>query len=264
MGEKMNLAPVYFVIVQARFNPILALESYAPAIQDDLRRHGFPDAKTGTLNTFNLTLGPPLDGVTQGQVPVTRVARYEFLNAERTSGFILDQGALSFQTTDYDVFETFSKQFIIGLEIIHKAVELNYTDRLGLRYLDAVLPKIDEDLSTYLNERVLGLSEYGGSQIVHSFSETVFRVRETNMTARAVIQDGPLGFPPDLLPQPLALPERFQSLKGKHAVLDTDGSVERRETLNVGAIADRLSVIHDQITSAFKAMVTEHALKVWA
>ena len=169
------------------------------------------------MNTFNLTLGPPLDGVAQGQVPVSQVARYEFLNAERTSGFILDQGALSFQTTDYDVFETFSKQFLIGLEIVHKAVELSYTDRLGLRYLDAVFPNIDENLSIYLNERMLGLSEYDGSQIVQSFSETVFRVRDTNMTARAVIQDGPLGFPPDLLPHPLVLHEHFQSLKGKHA-----------------------------------------------
>jgi|SRR5271166_436858 len=263
MGHRMNNAPVYFVIVQARFNPILALESYVPAIQDDLRRHGFPDARKGMLNTFNLTMNQPFDGA-QGQVPVSRLARYEFLNVERTSGFILDQAALSFQTTDYDVFETFSKKFLGGLEVVHNAVELSYTDRLGLRYLDAVLPEAGESLSNYLNERVLGLSEYDGGQVVHSFSETVFKVADTNVTARAVIQDGPLGFPPDLLPHPLNLPERFQSFKGMHALLDTDGSVERRESLKVAAIEDQLRVIHAAIIRAFEATVTEHALKVWA
>src|SRR2546430_1267022 len=110
MGRKMNNAPVYFAIVQARFNPILALDSYAPAIQDSLRRQ-FPDAQKGTLNTFNLALNPALDGG-QSQVPVSRVTRYTFLNAGRTAGFILDQGTLSYQTTDYDVFETFSDTFL--------------------------------------------------------------------------------------------------------------------------------------------------------
>jgi uncharacterized protein (TIGR04255 family) len=94
MGQKMNNAPVYFAIVQARFNPILALDSYAPVIQDNLRRHGFPDAQQGTLNTFNLTLNPQI-GSAQGEVPISRVTRYNFLNTEKTAGFILDQGALS-------------------------------------------------------------------------------------------------------------------------------------------------------------------------
>jgi uncharacterized protein (TIGR04255 family) len=262
MGRKLNNAPVYFAIVQARFNPILALDSYAPAIQDSLRRQ-FPDAQKGTLNTFNIALNPALDGG-QSQVPVSRVTRYTFLNAGRTAGFILDQGTLSYQTTDYDVFETFSDTFLDVLEIVHKAVELSYTDRIGFRYLDAVFPKSDESLPKYLNECVLGLYEKSGGRIVHSFNETVFKMHDVNVTSRTVIQDGPLGFPPDLQPRSLAVPARFQSLKGVHAVLDFDGSVERRETFEIDVIRNRVSVIHDDIAVAFKATVTKHALKVWA
>jgi uncharacterized protein (TIGR04255 family) len=255
-------APVYFAIVQARFNPILALDSYAPAIQDNLRRNGFPDAQKSTLNTFNLALNPPLDGG-QDQVPVSRVTRYNFLNADKTAGFILDPGALSYQTTEYDVFETFSDAFLGVLDIVHKAVDLNYTDRIGFRYLNAVFPKSNENLPKYLNECVLGLYEKSGGQIVHSFNETVFKTHDVNVTSRTIIQDGPLGFPPDLQ-HPLAVPARFKSLKGMHAVLDFDGSVERRETFKIDVIKDRVSMIHDEIAVAFKATVTEHALKVWA
>jgi uncharacterized protein (TIGR04255 family) len=263
MGRKLSNAPVYFAIVQARFNPILALDSYAPAIQDSLRRQGFPDAQKSILSTFNLTLQAPTDGA-QGEVPVSRAARYNFVNIDKTAGFILDQGALSYQTTDYDVFETFSDTFVHGLEIVNKAVELSYTDRIGFRYLDAVFPKPDESLAKYLNECVLGLYEKSGGEIMHSFNETVFKVRDVNVTSRTVIQNGPLGFPPDLHPHLLLVPDRFQSLKGMHAMLDIDGSVERREPLKVDVIKNRLSAIHDEIAVAFKATVTEYAMRVWA
>jgi uncharacterized protein (TIGR04255 family) len=263
MGQKMKNAPVYFAIAQARFNPILALDSYAPAIQDSLRRHGFPDAQQSTLNTFNLTLTSQAGGA-QGEVPISRVTRYNLLNAQKTAGFILDQGALSYQTADYDVFETFSDTFLEALEIVHKAVELSYTDRIGFRYLDAVFPKSDESLPKYLNECVLGLYGKSDGQLVHSFNESVFKMHDVNVTSRTVIQDGPLGFPPDLQPHPLVVSARFQSLKGMHAVLDFDGCVERRETFKIDVIRNRLSMIHDEIAVAFKATVTGHAMEVWA
>jgi hypothetical protein len=89
-------------------------------------------------------------------------------------------------------------------------------------------------------------------------------VHDVNVTSRTVIQDGPLGFPPDLQPHPFVVPARFQSLKGIHALLDFDGCVERRETFKIDVIRNRLLVIQDEIAVAFKATVTEHAMKVWA
>src|SRR5437868_6375387 len=132
--KKMIHAPVYFAIVQARFNPILALDSYAPQIQERFRKHGFPDAQKGVLATFNLNLAAPTEG-SPPQVPVAQTARYTFCNMGRTAGYILDQGALSFQTTEYEVFDTFSDRFRQGLQGVHDAVDLSYTDRIGFRYL---------------------------------------------------------------------------------------------------------------------------------
>ena len=263
MGTKMANAPVYFAIVQARFNPILALDSYAPSIQDELRKSGFPDVRKGVLSTFNLLQNPAIEG-TQSQVPVSQVSQYAFLNIDKTAGFLLDQAALSFQTCEYDVFELFSNTFLVGLNAVHKAVTLNYTDRIGLRYLDVVFPKVEEKLPVYLNECVLGLYEKSGGSIVHSFSETVFKVEAVSVTSRAIVQDGPLGFPPDLQSHNLVVPDRFQALRGIHAVLDTDGSVDHREPFNVEAVRNHLYAIHYEITKAFKATVTDYALKEWA
>jgi uncharacterized protein (TIGR04255 family) len=262
MGIKLQHAPVYFTIVQARFSPILALDSYAPQIQDKLRKEGFPDARKGLLATINLNPAAPTEA-SAPQVPITQTARYMFLNMEQTEAFILDQGALSFQTTEYDVFETFSAKFLSGLRAVDEAVDLSYTDRIGVRYLDAVFPKSGERLRDHIWPSMLGLTEKLGGTLVHAFSETQVKMDGIGVVARAIIQDGAVGYPPDLQPMTLKLADRFQQLRGPHAILDIDGSAESREAFKLDRVRERLFAIHDEIDKAFRASVTENALKSW-
>jgi uncharacterized protein (TIGR04255 family) len=233
MGTKMGSAPVYFTIAQARFNPILTLDTYAPQIQERLRKEGFPDVKKG------------------------------FDNMERNSGFILDQGALSFQTTEYDVFESFSLLFLKGLQAVNEAVGLSFTERIGVRYLDAVFPKSGESLRDYLAGSVLGLTEKLDETIVHAFSETLVKKDSVNVRSRVIIQEGDVGFPPDLQPMTLSIGERFKQLHGRHAIIDTDGWSELREGFNVERVREQLTLIHTGIDRTFRASVTENALKAW-
>jgi uncharacterized protein (TIGR04255 family) len=262
MGTKMRAAPVYFTIAQARFNPILTLESYAPQIQERLRKEGFPDAQKGFLATINLNLAAPTEA-SAPQLPVAQTVRYTFGNMERTSSFILDQGALSFQTTEYDVFEKFLSNFLKGLRAVEEAVNLSYTDRIGLRYLDAVFPKSGETLRDYLCGSLLGLTEKLEETVVHAFSETLVKTDSVNVRSRVIIQDGQVGFPPDLQPLTLNLPERFRHLQGRHAIMDTDGWFDTREAFKLERISEQLTLIHTGIDRAFRASVTENALKVW-
>lgn len=43
MGAPLKNPPVYFTIAQVRFNTILKLAEFLPAIQENLRNAGFPD-----------------------------------------------------------------------------------------------------------------------------------------------------------------------------------------------------------------------------
>ena len=262
MGQKLTQAPVYFTLAQVRFNPVFALDSYVPKIQDQLRRQGYPDTKKGMLTTFNLNVGNPAEGAIP-QVPVSQTTRYTFSNINKTEGFILDQASLSFQTTEYDIFESFAEMFLMGLKIVHQAISLSYTDRIGLRYLDAIYPKIDEVLSDYLSECVLGLYTRLNGSLVHAFSETVIKNDSERVVARTILQDGEIGFPPDLQPMELQVPERFRSLRGQHAILDTDGSREHRDGFDLNQIETHLSAVHSVVIEAFKAIVTERALEIW-
>lgn len=263
MGQKMKNAPVYFTIAQVRFNPILSLETYLPSIQESFRKLGYEDFKTTIVTAFNLVIAASGDGSTQEIPPTQKVLRYTFANMESTRGFILEQNALSFQATDYDQFETFSGALMEGLDLLNKAVGIGYTERIGVRYLDAVYPRGDEKLTQYLEQEMMGLTAKLEGELLHSFSETMTRAPVGTMVSRAVIQGGTIGFPPDLTPIGLIVAERFTRLDGLHAIIDTDGFYEGREKFDLQSIKTRLHSLHDEIWKSFKATVTTHAMSIW-
>jgi len=136
MGKKMGNAPVYYIVVQVRFNPILALDPHIPTIQEDLRKAGYPDFEKRAVVVFDLAHG----GGESSTVQQVSKTNFFFSNMETTRGFVLGQNSLAMHTTEYDVFETFSAEFLRVLELLHRIVQLSYSERVGVRYLDAVIP----------------------------------------------------------------------------------------------------------------------------
>jgi uncharacterized protein (TIGR04255 family) len=268
MGKRINNAPVYFAITQVRYNPILSLSTYIPALQEHFRKHGFPDFKRGVTMTLNLT---PLlqDQSAEGQPPTpTPVERYIFSNLENTKNFLIEQGALAFQTTEYDTFETFVGKLLEGLELLNKTVGLSFIERIGVRYLDAVVPRAGETLSQYLIPEVMGLCGKMKGDIQHSFSETLIQGEDGSVISRTVIQQGQnaqIGFPPDLLPSTsLKVKPRFAQVSGLHAIIDTDAFYMGRVSFDLAETKRKLTVLHERIGTSFRASITEHALAVWA
>jgi uncharacterized protein (TIGR04255 family) len=262
MGQKLSNPPIFFSLIQARFNPLFALESYVARIQDRLRQEGFPDASKNPVQIINLNV--TAGGAPQGLIPVTQSIRYIFGNRDRSSGFILDESALTFQTTSYDTFEVFLAQFLVGLRIVHDVAGLDFIERVGLRYLNAISPADDGELSEYIAPSLLGLKGNLRGSLAHAFSETHVRSDSLHLLVRAVIRDGEIGFPPDIAPVTLEVTQRFREIKGEHGILDIDGWREARENFNLKQVESRLIKIHDGVEEAFLAAATEHALKVWA
>ena len=171
-----------------------------------------------------------------------------------------------FQTTEYDTFESFIDEFMKGLGIVHECISLAHTERVGLRYLDAIVPPNGEErLSDYLASGVLGLSSKLSDdvQVSHTFSETYFRTAGCAVLARTIIQAGPLGFPMNLQPIGVKVADRFQKINGVHAIVDTDASIEGRQALSLDGIKSQLTTLQVGIDVAFNAVVMPDALKAW-
>lgn len=259
MGTPLKSPPVYLTLAQVRFNQILKLADFVPSIQESFRQAGYPDFARQPLISIQLT-------TQEGQPPTPATVhqeRFQFGNVEKTHIFVLDGQSLTLQSTNYGTFEAFAACFLEGLGIVHDAVKLAFTERVGLRYLDRVMPQPEETIEQYLAEHVQGLNSSLGGQPLHAYTEAMNKIENVKLMSRVAIQDGPLAFPPDLQPGNMHIPERFTSYVGINAILDNDGFVEGREAFSTNAVANYLNAIHKVIGAAFKATATQYAFEAW-
>ena len=258
MGTPLKNPPVYFTVAQVRFNALLKLAEFLPTIQESLRQAGFPDFASHKSVVLQVMMheGQPVP------VPVAH-ERFQFGTVDKMHSFLLDGGSLTLQSTDYGHFESFSAMFMRGLALLHAIVKLDFTERVGLRYLDRVTPLGKDTLDAYLAPEVLGLSAKLPGRAMHSYSETINLVEDVMLRSRVVIQNSGLTFPPDLIPGGMAVNPRFAEYVGLHAILDNDGSVEGRDVFSADVVKQRLHAIHDVIGQAFRAAATPHAFAVW-
>lgn len=258
MGAPLKNPPVYFTIAQVRFNTILKLADFLPAIQESLRHAGFPD--------FGFQKSVVLHVLTQDghPAPVPAVQeRYYFGNVDRTHAFLLEADKLSIQSTRYGSFEDFSELFLKGLAILHEVVKLDFIERIGLRYLDRIVPSNSESLCLYLTSDVMGLGNRIGGKVLHSYFETLCQADTIKLLSRILTAAGGVQFPPDLMPGTLVVDARLAKYDGLYAILDNDGFYETREVYSLNAVQKHLMEIHEIIKEAFRATASDHAFKVW-
>ena len=86
---------------------------------------------------------------------------------DRTEGFILDQDSITFHTTHYKTHREFIESALLGLETVHKVVTLDFVSRIGMRYLDAVIPREGESVEQYLMPGLHGLSRCSQQKHAH-------------------------------------------------------------------------------------------------
>lgn len=264
MGKKLTNAPVYYTVAQVQFNPVLDLDGYIPAIQSKMREVHFPDYKKEVVQRLVL----PFGGSEQGQMAaptLTPQSRYLFGDIDGRSLFLLETNALSFQTTSYNTFETFSGALLKGLGILHDALRLDFVDRIGLRYLDAIQPSKDgETLREFLVPEVLGLALRGEGQLQQSVSETIVTTVAGQLVSRVLIRNGQVGLPMELGGLAPVIDPRFTQRESLHAIVDTDASIGHREVFELSKVEARLTALHDEIVTSFNATVTDHARASWA
>lgn len=263
MGKKLTNAPVYYTVAQVRFNPVLDLDGYIPAVQSKMREAQFPDYKNEVFQRVLL----PFGGAEQGQMAAPTLMsqpRYRFGDIDEHALFLLETNALSFQTTRYETFETFSQTFLNGLRILHDALRLDFVERIGLRYLNAVQPEGTDTLREFLVPEVLGLALRGEGQLQQSVSETIVSTAAGQLVSRVLIRHGHVGLPMDLGGLAPVIDPRFTQRETLHAIVDTDASISHREVFELSKVGARLTALHEEIDKSFHAMVKDYARASWA
>jgi uncharacterized protein (TIGR04255 family) len=264
MGKWKN-APVVYVIVQVRFSPVLSLKTYVPQIQESFRRTGFPafDSRFNFQLAFSV---PPPAGPEPAapSIPVERTLSYVFSNRDRSQSFVLEQNGLTFHVTDYVDFSWFLDLFLTHLEHINDVISPDSSERIGLRYIDAVLPKPGSKVKDYLIPAVLGLSEQPvEGSLQHAYSETMLLNGNTSTVSRIVVRSGQIAFPPDMAGLPVNINSRFTEYKDIHAVVDTDSFQTIHSPMEIKKLRANLHHLHDSVENVFNAVTTDFARADW-
>jgi len=253
---KLERSPLVLVLSQVRFPAVLKMHEHVEAIQDALRGLGFPRFDEEQIQ--QVTFGGPAPKMEQGK-------RWVFASRDKTEAVILAPAFVVYETSKYDIFETFIERFAPVLDLIREQTATDFAERLGLRYLDLIRPTEEQAASDFLRERVRGLSQedLGAKHSRHQFiTQAVTEHGELNI--RSFENTGAEFLPPDLVSTHLDFQAETEKLAGEtYRILDIDHITKTEVDFTSKALTEKLWDLHEYSSKAFLAAVTQEAITFW-
>jgi len=262
MSKKASNPPVFYTIAEARFNPVTAMAKYVAEIQEEFRLDGY------TLFDHQMVTQLQFNAAIPGKAEVIEHSIWRITKSDRKSGFILSQSGLVYHTTHYHTHDDFFESFLLGIQKIHSIVKLDHISRLGLRYLNAILPMKDEKIEKFLFEGVHGVNI--DADLRYSLYESVYDTKIESVSLPGTLVNriycrlGQLSYPPDIAPHGLLHMPKFDGTPSVfHAVVDMDHFIEGQMSLDFEQTKQILMSLHKKINEIFLVTITDHAKKVW-
>ena len=264
MTKILKNTPIFYALIEVRFNPILKIESYIVSIQDTLRKIGYPEyipqpqIQVVQQNSINAVFTP-------------QNTAWLFRNNEATSIISITNYSISFQTTDYQSHEDMFVKFTDAFSAISKITEVTDIKRIGMRYLNAIHSK-ENGGEDYLSVKFPSFLEK--KEILSELAQTIYKTKLNFVPSPGQIivkiyRNVSNAFAlHDLNPGPLKLKDKFSSVgTQKLVIFDTDHVVELEKVLNVSdkldILTEALNEIHSEVRNVFNKVTNEQAKKEW-
>lgn len=255
-------APLAYALAEVRTEHLADIERYQPKFAGRLRRE-YPIQRTRKMTNI-MTSGGQLAPEWASSTA------WEYATTDNRVAVILRASGLILHATRYEDSRMFLDQLDEVVGALADIVPSVYVNRLGLRYIDFVLPKTDEAPEDYVDRRLnpdLGLSQSPEGTTTTSMSAYQME-REITLILRYTRASGQPELPPDLgslslEKSPLMaddVPERHPT-----AVIDVDCSCRYSpvQELEPNRERDRFASIYDTSFDAFMTAITDHARSVW-
>lgn len=253
-------SPLVYVLAQVVISPVMSMSQFVPAIQENLRRKGY--VRFLEEHIQEIILNPNSQMPTIAEPSVQRSVRWTFANKDNTNAIILSPNFIVLETTQYDRFETFVKELRLVLTTIGEIVEPNLAERLGLRYVDRIEPASGESFETYLQPGLLGLAD---TRLNVENRSAMYQFTGTTPAGQLVVRllENSIGapLPPDLLQSRLTFRERSQD--NQVAILDIDNFTSKQFEFEPDILLEHIGELHRFADRAFRACITEDALRIW-
>ena len=268
LGQWPN-APLAYVLAQVRFEPFLEIEKCIPALQSSLRDQ-YPRYLRTEQVVFQVLPQPESQ---TPRVQPARLLRWEFGSVSNRAGVVVQQDSLVLRATEYETYASFGQRWREVMRRVGEQIPNLFTSRLGLRYIDLILPNPDETPEDYMADRLrcdpapgLPYQKHRGLTLAeYQLAEGSLAVRYSRLTGQPAL-------PPDLVPEPpaslglepSAIMQRAVSADQPTAVLDIDRYMPLSMAYEADGLADRFKRLHEDIQVAFRALTTDQARAVWS
>ncbi len=259
LGRLPN-APLIYVLAQIVFTRIPNMESFWEKFHE-LVFSDYPDSAVNTIK--EVQLGSSTDSL------ITNIVRWNMVNRENSTGIILGSDVITFHSSTY----VDSTDFLEKLENIVSNFEQVAPDnievtRLGLRYIDLLLPENDISVDQQVEDKLGSISlDDAGSHFQNLEEvtryktsiggELIFRHRQSN---EKNILPADL-FPNNLKPAPrLGIEVDEGSIIG---LLDYDHFIQIKNEFNPKEILDTFRDLHKTCSNSFELTTTPAARDLW-
>lgn len=255
---KLHNDPLSLVLCQIRFSKVRRMPEFIPQIHDLLRKEGFPEDVSATVQQVVITPG--------SQPQIIERKQDEFRSKDNQWSLTISEDMLALVTTAYDRFEGFANRLRRCLEIVDQIAEIHHglINRIGLRYVDVIDPMPDKTFRNYLQPSLHGPKSAvftALDQWLHL--ESVGQTEIGTMIVRITQNDQGIVLPPDIVHKPMKYKMKIDAGK-RITLIDTDHFVEGSWDYDLESIMKTTDDLHGTINNAwFNDLVTKEALDIW-
>lgn len=256
LGQLPN-APLAYLLAQVVIQPILSMEAeFIPKLQEALRDR-FPRFKT----IKQTMIAPGMD------TPIQETSMWEFISPNGRIGVRVGQNMLMVHATEYTDYRAFENVMTGVLETFARVVPHTFTARMGMRYVDFIVPGEGESPEDYIISGIRCAPELNiGEALGFGFAMTEYDMPLGKLVVRYTRGKGSPALPEELMPLQLAPSPIMLSDVPENRVtgiLDTDRIVFSEAPFDAVEVARMFDKMHRDLSSAFSAITTEHAKQVW-
>ena len=233
------------------------MQEFLPDIQEQLRNSGLPKFRAVQTETETRLFG--------GEKPlrVTTATHWEFGAKDNRTVATLGTDSISLLTTAYHTIGEFAEGLTKLLETVRTAANVTLRERIGLRYVNVIVPSSGKALSDYIVDKVLGfLLGDLGVKTASSVAVTAGNSSLGTFVMRSIRRPRGSVLPPDLASlkletnKPLTMDQEF-------CCLDFDHFNEGTKDFDVAQTMKEFEELHELIERAFNEAVKPAAMEEW-
>ena len=256
-------APLVYTVAMIEYATVPKMDSYIGDIMDALRSD-YPDIGEYFTSSWEIDFNEA--GAIETREKKDK--NWKLNNVDSSWGVSINDNCVILQTTKYTHFEEFSKKLTKILEVICPIARIEYTKRVGIRYIDNIFINEQLSLNRQIKDNFLSPNISNDFNPAHSKMEHAYNSQVGVLYLRCFNVKNHPGVPPDLIPLVQQLVDNstlMRPIKDNFLLLDTDHIYIPTSLieLNINDVIAKLDLLHRGASMAFRQIVTEEALTFW-